>query len=173
VELRYCRPTPDGQRLAVTYCKRTSRGSTKPREVIGLDPVGMPGLSTQVLAQLGMAGKVPGAVGLPPLGKTDNATASAIDTYLRRRAVWQALKDEAEAAGESITVYGCRHSYALRAHEVAELSPRVAATLMGHSLQTHLAHYGRWCDADTVAGAMAKASARLAAAQEQHRRTAA
>ena len=168
VELKYCRPTADGQRLAVTYRKRTSKGSTKPREVDGLDPVGMPGLSLQLLGQLAMAGKVPGAVNLPPLGNTDDATASACDTYLRRREVWQALKAEAAADGEHLTCYSCRHGYALRAHEVAELSTRVAAALMGHSLQTHLNHYGRWCDADTVASAMAKAKERLATAQQQH-----
>jgi integrase len=168
VELKYCAPTADGQRLAVTYRKRTSRGSTRPREVSGLDPVGLPGLSLQILAQLAIVGKAPGAVSLPPLGSTDDGTASACDTYLRRRAVWRSLKEEAAAAGESLTVYSCRHGFALRAHEVAELSPRVAAALMGHSLQTHTNHYGRWCDADTLAGAMVKAAARLATAQEQH-----
>ncbi|MCX5969319.1 MAG: hypothetical protein NTV57_17170 [Cyanobacteria bacterium] len=172
VELKYCRPSADGQRLAVSYCKRTSRGSTRPREVMGLDPVGLPGLSLQLLGQLAMAGKVPGAPSLPPLANVDDGTASACDTYLRRRAVWQALKAEAATAGENLTVYSCRHGFALRAHEIAELSPRVAAALMGHSLQTHVNHYGRWCDADTVAAAMARAQQRLTVAQEQHQQAA-
>jgi integrase len=161
VELKHCRATKDGQRLNVTYRKRTARGSTRPREVTGLDPIGAPGLSAQLLQRL-----VNGD-GLPPLGSADSETASAVDTFLRRRKEWGMICGESAKAGEKITVYSLRHGYALRAHEVGELSPRVAATLMGHSLQTHFSHYGRWCDADTVAHAMARAQQRLNARQAE------
>jgi integrase len=159
--LKHCRPSADGQRLVVSYSKRTSKGATKAREVIGLDPVGLPGLSLQLLAELA-AGEA-----LPPLGSVDGDTGSAVGTYLDRRSVWRELVGEAAAAGEGLVPYSCRHGYALRAHQVAELSPRVAASLMGHSLQTHLNHYGAWCDGDTVAAAAAKALAKLAAAQAE------
>ena len=158
VELKYIRPTEDGARLYCGYCKRTAKGSTKPREIVGIDPAGHPGMSIQLLAQLSAIGRVPGATELPPLGNTDRATASAVDTYLRRRKVWMALKAECEAAGGALTVYSFRHGYALRAHETG-LMPRAAAALMGHSLQTHSNHYGQWTDAETIAAAVARTTA--------------
>lgn len=170
VELRHCRPSADGRQLVVSYSKRTSRGSTRPRDVSGIDPIGWPGLSDQLLGQLQMAGRVPGAVSLPPLGPEDTGTASAVSTYLRRRPVWEALRAEAAAAGERLTVYSLRHGFALRAHEVAELSPRVTAALMGHSLQTHNTHYGRWTNGDTVATAMSRARQRVEQRQQEHQR---
>ena len=158
VELKYIRPTEDGARLYCGYCKRTAKGSTKPREIVGIDPAGHPGMSIQLLAQLSAIGRVPGATELPPLGNTDRATASACDTYLRRRKVWMALKAECETAGGALTVYSFRHGYALRAHEMG-LMPRAAAALMGHSLQTHSNHYGQWTDAETIAAAVARTAA--------------
>lgn len=173
VELRYCQPTADGSALAVSYCKRTSRGSTKPREVEGIDPLGGAGLSRQLLGQLQLSERVPGATKLPPLGPSDNGTASAISTYLQRRPTWQALREEAAAAGEKLTVYSLRHGYALRAHEAAGLSPRVTAQLMGHSMTTHTQHYGRWTDAETVATALERANQRMERLQLEHREHAA
>ena len=168
VELRYCQPSTDGKTLHVAYRKRTSRGSTKPRDVYGLDPVGRPGLSEQLLGQLQLSRRIADAPGLPPLGSNDAATASAISTYLRRQPLWLSLRAEAAAAGEQLTVYSLRHGYALRAHEEAGLSPRVTAAQMGHSLQTHNAHYGRWTDAETVAAAMDRAGERMNARHAQH-----
>ena len=37
-----------------------------------------------------------------------------------------------------------------RAHQAFGLSVRVAAKLMGHSVETHVRHYGSWADADTI-----------------------
>ena len=45
-----------------------------------------------------------------------------------------------------LTAYGCRHAYALRLAQKLALHPREAASLMGHSPQTHLAVYGRRLD---------------------------
>ena len=158
VELKYIRPTKDGARLHCSYCKRTAKGSTKPREIVGIDPAGHPAMSIQLLAQLAAIGRVPGATELPPLGNTDRATASAIDTYLRRREDWTSLKAECEASGGALTVYSFRHGYALRCHETG-LMPRATAALMGHSLQTHSAHYGQWTDSETIAAAVARTTA--------------
>ena len=149
VELKYIRPTENGEKLHCSYCKRTARGSTKPRDIVGVDPAGQPGMSTRLLAMLSAAGKIPGAVGLPPLGNTDRATASAIDSYLRRRATWTSLKAEATASEENMTVYSFRHGYALRCHETGVML-RATAASMGHSLQTHSLHYGQWADSDTI-----------------------
>ena len=106
-------------------------------------------MSARLLAMLNAAGKIPGAVGLPPLGNTDRATASAIDTYLRRRATWTSLRAEATASEENLTVYSFRHGYALRCHELGVML-RVTAASMGHSLQTHSLHYGQWADSETI-----------------------
>ena len=166
VELKYIRASENGEKLHCSYCKRTAKGSTKPREIVGIDPAGHPGMSLQLLAQLAAIGRVPGATELPPLGNNDRATASAIDTYLRRRKVWMALKAESEAAGGALTVYSFRHGYALRAHETG-LMPRAAAALMGHSLQTHSNHYGQWTDSETIAAAVARTAAAQQLRHEQ------
>ncbi len=55
----------------------------------------------------------------------------------------------------------------MRAHLVAELPPRVTAQQMRHSLQTHLRHYGRWCDAETAAATMDRALAKVTERQLQ------
>jgi integrase len=60
-------------------------------------------------------------------------------------------------------VYSCRHDFALRAAQLYGLSPRVTAALMGHSLQTHVNHYGHWSDADTLDDAVAAAIQRTQA----------
>ena len=151
VEARYCRPSKELTQLEVSYCKRTSRGNTKPRAVFGIDPVGLHGLSDQVLDRLA-AGSPP----LPPLGSSDAVTASALAVYLNRRPAWRQLKAEAAATCERLTAYSFRHGYALRAHEVAGLSPRVTAALMGHSLITHTACYGQWTDQRTLEQAIAQ-----------------
>ena len=153
VELKYIRPTEKGEKLHCSYCKRTARGSTKPRDIVGVDPAGHPGMSTRLLAMLSAAGKIPGAIGLPPLGNTDRATASAIDTYLRRRATWTSLRAEATASEENLTVYSFRHGYALRCHETGVML-RATAASMGHSLQTHSLHYGQWADSETIDAAI-------------------
>lgn len=158
VELRYIRPAGDGRSLHCAYVKETARGSTRPGDIRGIDPIGAPGLAMQLLADLQM-------IPLPPLGNSSNTVATAMATYLRRRPIWQDLRAEAAAKGEKLTCYSFRHGYALRAHLVADLPPRVAAQQMRHSLQTHLRHYGRWCDAETAAEVMERALERVAARQ--------
>jgi hypothetical protein len=45
-----------------------------------------------------------------------------------------------------------------------DLPPKVVAAAMGHSVQTHLAAYSRWCGDDVVDDAFAKAEQRFLAA---------
>ncbi len=161
VEAKHCRPTVDGK-LNVTYVKRTSRGSTKPRKVSGLDPIGLPNLSASVLERLAC-----GRPELPPMGNSDGVSANALTTYLNRRAIWHQLREEAEAAGEHLTTYSFRHGFALRAHQAAGLSPRTTAALMGHSLQTHSTTYGQWTDEQTLDLAVNQARQRLDDRQTQ------
>lgn len=160
VELRHIRPSADGRGLHCSYVKETARGGTRPGDVLGIDPIGMPGLAQQLLRDLDQ-------IPMPPLGNASNTVATAMSTYLRRRPIWRELRAEAAAQGEQLTCYSFRHGYALRAHLVAELPPRVAAQQMRHSLQTHLRHYGRWCDKETAAAAMERALAKVAARQQE------
>jgi integrase len=159
VEAKHCRPIDDGK-LEVSYTKRTDRGSTKPRMVRGIDPIGLPNLSASVLRRLAQ-----GRDALPPLGTSNGATAKAITTYLNRRPLWLQLRQEAEQAGERLTPYSFRHGYALRAHEAGGLTPRMTAAVMGHSLLTHSSSYGQWTDEQTLDLAFAQAQRRLQALQ--------
>jgi len=149
VELRYCRAK--GDKLHVAYRKRTAHGSGKAGDVPGLDPAGMEGLSQELLALLES-----GTVELPPLGSTDRAAAMSVRQHLERREAWRNLKAEVAARGGKLTPYSFRHGYALRAHEVYDLSPRITAGCMRHSLQTHHQHYGAWTDVETIDAAIAR-----------------
>lgn len=155
VELKYCRA--NGDKLHISYEKRTARGSSKPGDVSGLDPVGLMGESLRLLRLLESC-----LVELPPLGSTDRASAMAIRQYLERRPVWRALKAESAANGGKLSPYSFRHGYALRAHEVYGLSPRTTAALMRHSLMTHSQHYGQWTDSATLDDAVSRGKARAA-----------
>lgn len=136
VELKYLEQR-DGQ-LWTTYCKRTSKGETKPRPLVGLDPELMPGLSAQLQVEL-----ISGITALPPLGNTDDQASAAVNTYLRRRKVWQDLKAQADANGEKLSTYSFRHRYAAAA-DGRGFSDRDASALMGNSRQTFVAHYGEF-----------------------------
>jgi len=149
VELLHCEV--EGSKLLVSYQKRTARGSTRPRLVRGLDPEGGDGLSADLLALLNERGDG----GLPPLGK--GAGASIGQHLTRRVPLWDSLRKESPG----LVPYSLRHGYALRAHQLG-IMPRAAAALLGHSLQTHSSHYGRWTDEATVDGAVDAALARRA-----------
>ncbi|QPN61995.1 hypothetical protein [Synechococcus sp. CBW1004] len=155
VELGHIRV--NGDKLHVAYRKRTARGNTKPGDVIGLDPEGLQGESLRLLRLLES-----GLVDLPPLGLIDGDAAQSVRTYLSRRPVWQSLKSEVAAQGGKLSAYSFRHGYALRAHELYDLTPRVTAALMRHSLQTHHAHYGAWVDDEVVDTSVQRGIQRLA-----------
>jgi hypothetical protein len=88
--------------------------------------------------------------------------AEDLGLHMRRRQRWQDLRREYEAAGEKLVLYSARHGYAHRAHLICELPPKVAAAAMGHSVETHLAAYSKWCGDDVVDDAFERAAARLA-----------
>lgn len=75
--------------------------------------------------------------------------------------LWKDLRRECEAKGEKLVPYSCRHGYAHRAHVICDLPPKVVTAAMGHSVQTHLAAYSRWCGDDVVDDAFGKAANRL------------
>lgn len=60
---------------------------------------------------------------------------------LERYRPWQTLT----ARHPDLTPYSLRHEYARRAHcsSANQMHPRIAAVLMGHSVATHLRHYGQ------------------------------
>ena len=149
VELGYIKAR--GDKLHVAYSKRTSRGSTSPADIPGLDPVGMADESRGLLQRLANQSLV-----LPPLGTSDSDAAQSLRQYLNRRQVWRDLKKEVEVNGGRLSPYSFRHGFALRAHEIFHLSPRITAALMRHSLQTHVRHYGHWTDEETIEVAVTK-----------------
>ena len=155
VELRYIRA--NGDKLSVAYRKRTARGTTKPGDVVGLDPEGLKGESVRMLRLLES-----GLVELPPLGLADGDAAQSVRGYLNRRKAWQSLKAQVADQGGRLSGYSFRHGFALRAHELYDLSPRVTAALMRHSLQTHHAHYGAWVDEEVVDASVQRGIDRLA-----------
>ena len=75
---------------------------------------------------------------------------------------WAELRAEAEAAGQGwLTPYGMRHGFAWRGSQLYQLSPRVMAQLMGHTLAIHVKHYGAWASEQEVAAAVSAAAARV------------
>lgn len=153
VELGYIKAR--GDKLHVSYRKRTSRGSTPPADIPGLDPVGLVDESHSLLRRM-----ADGSLELPPLGTSDANAALSVRQYLNRRQVWKDLKVEAASSGARLSPYSFRHGFALRAHETYGLSPRITAALMRHSLQTHVRHYGQWTDGNTIEEAVARGRAR-------------
>ena len=168
VELGYIRAR--GDKLHVAYSKRTSRGSTSPADIPGLDPVGLEDESRGLLLRLADQ-----SLELPPLGKEDGNAAQSVRQYLNRRQAWKELKAEAAENGGRLSPYSFRHGFALRAHETYGLSPRVTAALMRHSLQTHVKHYGQWTDGNTIDEAISRGKEQAKAIrrqiQEEHRDT--
>lgn len=142
VELGYIRA--NGEVLHCSYQKRTARkpAGTPPRDIVGLDPVGMPGLSKQLLAVLAERGKE-----ALPVGCRGETAGDALHQFLERHGAWRALVAETAAlpatgsTGNTLVPYSLRHAFAARAEDTYGLSDRRAALLMGHSVQTHHSHY--------------------------------
>ncbi len=106
-----------------------------------------------------------GVTELPPLGAEDSVAAGRMNQYLGRRPMWVGLRDEVRASGQGrLSSYSLRHGYAFRSAMVYELPVRAAAALMGHSVQVHVQHYGKWVDGAAVKGAVEVARARVKAA---------
>ncbi len=138
-------------RLWCNYRKNTSRGETKPRP-LRLLPCDDWAEAWNLLEQFK-------AQPLPPM--RPGYGAEDLGLYMRRRRHWQDLRQQYEAEGEKLVLYSARHGYAHRAHLICELPPKVAAAAMGHSVETHLAAYSKWCGDDVVDDAFERAAARL------------
>lgn len=161
VELAYVQGR--GDLLHCSYRKRTERcpEGTKPRDIIGLDPDDLAGLSSNLLAQLAEQGNA----ALPDSVTRSERAGQALGQFLARQPIWRALVEETastpstDGAGQSLVPYSLRHGYALRAHEVFGHSPRVTAALMGHSLKTHSDTYGAWTDREVIETALERTKA--------------
>lgn len=145
-----------GDHLHCSYRKVTSRGSTAPRN-LRLLPCDEWAAEWDLLNRFHPDQ-------MPPLRPGESGEALA--TYLKRRQSWQKLRNHYTAMGEKLVPYSLRHAYAHRAHVVLGLAPKVAATLMGHSVQTHLAAYSRWCGDDVVDAALAQANVQWRASKD-------
>ena len=155
VELKYIRK--DGDRLWCEYQKRNSSGASPKRHIEALDPLQRPGLGAELLVTLSS-----GMVELPPLGSTDKITAERLHMHLRKEAVWREMRKQGIDTGNGrLTAYSFRHGYAYRSAMDYGLPVRVAANLMGHSLDVHLKHYGKWVDAVAVQSTVEAARARV------------
>ena len=102
--------------------------------------------------------------GLPPLGSKDGETSDKIAKHLKRNCLWQRLQSEAEGqTDERMSVYSFRHGFAYRSSMVYNLPIRVAAKLMGHSVDTHMRDYGERLYGDDLKNAVAAARKRVLA----------
>ena len=134
VELKYLR-WEDGQ-LWSDYVKVNQAGETEPRILIGIDPVGMPGLSEQLIAEW-----TSGMTKMPPMRTGDTNTSIAILTYLNRRPFWSALREDTMAKGRRLSIYSFRHRYA-KTLDGQKFPTRSSAMLMGHTRATFEKSYG-------------------------------
>ncbi len=161
VELGHIRP--NGELLHCAYRKRTARRpeGTKPRDIVGLDPEGLRGLSANLLALLAEHGHH----ALPLAVTRAEGAGQALGQFLARQEIWRVLVEETantistDGAGQELVPYSLRHGYALRAHELYGHSPRVTAALMGHSLKTHSDTYGAWTDREVIQNVLERTKA--------------
>ena len=147
-DLRYLR-WRDGE---VWSLYRKSQGGlrgakTEPRRLHALPVKGAPDWNLEARLKIGEQ--------LPPL-RAEGKAGQALVTYLGRRAVWRALKAEAEAVDEVLTPYSFRHRFSKEAHRSAVPVADIAAA-MGHSIEVHLGSYARFTP-DSTAAAFAKAA---------------
>ena len=150
----------DGDTLYVGWQKRTARKpeGTKPRNVVGLDPIGLEGTSDNLLAVLAERG-----MDALPEACHHERCGERLEKTLTRNKVWQQLVAEVAATpavgstGNELVPYSLRHAYADRADRIG-MTYKEAALQMGHSVQTHNSHY-TGTGADTAARALAKARA--------------
>ncbi|MBE9155188.1 hypothetical protein [Cyanobium sp. LEGE 06113] len=119
----------DAAPLAVVHrSKRSSKGTTRPRQVVAVSPRDWPPDCHHLLRRWWEHG-------LPEWSQRLASPGQHMTQQLRR------LHMPAD-----LTAYGLRHAYALRLGLDLGLHVREAAELMGHSPQVHLATYGRQLD---------------------------
>ena len=79
---------------------------------------------------------------LPPWNR-DGDGGQALNQYLRRRAVWMALRDDAKKQGEQLTPYSFRHRFAKGMH-AANIPIANISEAMGHTIEVHLKSFARF-----------------------------
>ena len=125
--------------------KRNRHSAAKPkgkRLALPLDLNEMPDEGTRVVAQYAS-----GLVKLPTSirnAKDYKACGDYFRQYLDRHPYWVSLQAETEG----LIPYSLRHGYAWRGAKYYDRSIpiRDLAALMGHSVKTHMKHYGKWTD---------------------------
>ena len=134
--------------LKVTKGKRNSRTTTEERICVGLDPVGMPNLSNELLVQLRC-----GVPGLPKLGNIEGNTAGRVREYLRGIPFWVQLKKQCAEKNEEISPYSFRHRYAFELDRRG-YNDREASSFMGNSREVFARHYGEKVRKDELKAAV-------------------
>jgi integrase len=149
-EIWHCQP--EGNGLRIPGIKRNKAGRSADRLVLALDPEGSPGLGEELIDELNRNGEE----ALPPIKRS---WGERMNHYLKREVpTWGALIEESTATNKrSITPYGFRHGYAWRGSQLYGLTPRVLASLMGHTVAIHLKHYGQWANETETAEAVKRA----------------
>ena len=79
---------------------------------------------------------------LPPLNR-EGDSAQALNTYLRRRNVWNSTRAEGVHLGEQLTTYSFRHRYAKGMHSATVPIANISEA-MGHTIEVYLGSYARF-----------------------------
>ena len=145
-----------GDQLWCNYMKKGGGGETQPRPLHPLPVVDVDGTATD----WNVAGRLRIGEELPPIGSTGGG--DSLGTYLKRTAIWRALRAEVAAAGEVLTPYSLRHRYAAEGHRLG-IADHLLAELMGHSLE---AHHRAYSQHQNQASAVHQALARAAEVRE-------
>ena len=152
--------------LYVGQTKRNRHSAAKPkgkRLALPLDLNDLPEEGARVLKQYES-----GLIKLPTSirnAKDYKDCGDAFRQYLDRHPYWLSLKAEIEG----LVPYSLRHGYAWRGAKYYDRSIpiRDLAALMGHTVKTHMKHYGKWTDDE---GLMASVQAITKAAASQSKR---
>ena len=81
---------------------------------------------------------------LPPLGDVNKELAgSSLRTRLKRKKLYQQIKEDAKKLGQECVPYSFRHRYAKESHAAGFPTSNIAQA-MGHSVQVHLQNYARF-----------------------------
>ena len=79
----------------------------------------------------------------------ENKGSEALRTRLRAKAVWNALKKDAEHIGEVLVPYTFGHRYAKESHASGFPIANIAQA-MGHTPEVHLQNYSRFAPDKTT-----------------------
>jgi len=136
-----------------SYQKRSGSGKTDSREVFGLHPSWEKNWN---LVELIETQEI-------PFPKFTGGVGESLRKYLLKKRTrpshlaknaWNEIVEKRRNKGENVTPYSFRHGWAWRVHTdqryCNKINTRVAASLMGHSHQTHLEYYGRWVPTGSI-----------------------